>query len=151
MDSTETTPSGLPGNSFNPRPSNVPIPKRFRSFLGAFLEALEQLARENYFAQSVGDECPDGYVYSWNSEAVERRLALYDYDIRWPLGNDDLRYLSDAEVLKYAEFFYRLVSMPLDEWEHDYCGASHAKGYDEAQGQVEYTRRVNVLFKRWNP
>ncbi len=139
------------GNGPNPKPARVQFVSKYRSFLGAYLEELDRLADENYFAQSVGDECPVRHPASWYPAAVQRKIALYGYDLIWPLNTDHLRYVSDDEILKYVEFFYRLVSKPLDEWYHNYCEASHPRAFDEADGKAEYSRRVNDLFQRWNP
>ncbi len=139
------------GNGPNPKPASVQFVSKYRSFLGAFLEELDRLADENYFAQSVGDECPDRYPVSWYPGAVQRKIALYGYDLIWPLSTDHLRYVSDDEILRYVELFHQLVSKPLDEWYHNYCEASHAKAFDEVVGKAEYSRRVNAIFQRWNP
>jgi len=143
------------GNRPNPKPAflpwDEPVTRKYRSFLGAFLDELDRLASENYFAQTVGNQCSDGYECSWYPAAIQRRIALYDYNLIWPLSTDDLRHVSDAEILKYVEFFYRLVSRPLDEWEHRHCGESHPRSYDEQEGKQEYAKRVGALFKTWNP
>jgi hypothetical protein len=124
---------------------------KLRPFLGYFLDALEQLAEEGYFAQLCGDACSDELLFGWWQGAVCRKLALYSDGLEWPIETERLRKLTDEDIRAYVEIFYHLVSKPIDLEFHRHCGNSHATEYNERDGHFEYTKRVNALFSKHAP
>jgi len=132
-------------------PRTVQTTQRMRSFLGMFLETLDELANNNYFTKMVGSECVDDHPCGWSAAAIQEKLARYGCNLRWPLSNEELNEVSDRETRSYVEFFFQIVSAPLDEWVHSYCGSNHPNGYDDGKGRYHYIKRINDLLKRHHP
>lgn len=71
--------------------------------------------------------------------------------MRWPLSNEESSEVSDHETRLYVEFFFQIVSAPLDEWFHSYCGSNHPSGYDDGKGRYQYSKLINDLLKKHHP
>ncbi|MDP3506496.1 MAG: hypothetical protein Q8T09_00770 [Candidatus Melainabacteria bacterium] len=119
-----------------------------QGFWYAYITALGEFARKNYFTETFADECSDGYDYSWLDKRVQSTLEATFGKFDWPVSRDESP--EDQVILDLVEFFYSFASEPTESWFHSYCGNSHPNGYDLGKGRYSYTVKINELFQRFN-
>jgi hypothetical protein len=117
-------------------------------FLPAFVQTLEELADDHYFANRAGDTCAlCSKPYFWTATRVKRALTARVGPINWPLLPGEG--MPDERVVTYIEGFYQIVAEPREVAPGRACGISHAGFFDVAGGCSEYSVRVNALLERF--
>lgn len=120
------------------------------TFWKSFTGYIRRISNERNFQQYFGIQIDCDFLVRIDFNKLDNRM-LEDLGFK-VCYQETLEYTqnmpSTPQALSVIEFFYNYISYPIDEWYQYNIGEYICNKYDEKKARLEYTVKINTLFRQ---